>query len=196
MGPSSRCRPRNAGQGSRGKTGKPARPSTRADRFPGRRRAVVQASPGCAGRSLGKRAGSRRFQGRGAGSLRRAARISRCADAAPCGIGRPRREGTPGRLADFRTSVGERSAVGDDRRRDRIAFRVRADYIAVSRAPVAQLDRVPDYGSGGWGFESSRARHDASSARRHPLSMKMSGRRTFPASEAARCRRRSDKRGP
>ena len=24
-------------------------------------------------------------------------------------------------------------------------------------APVAQLDRVPDYGSGGWGFESSRA---------------------------------------
>ena len=26
------------------------------------------------------------------------------------------------------------------------------------RAPVAQLDRVPDYGSGGWGFESSRAR--------------------------------------
>ncbi len=26
-------------------------------------------------------------------------------------------------------------------------------------APVAQLDRVPDYGSGGWGFESSRARH-------------------------------------
>ena len=27
------------------------------------------------------------------------------------------------------------------------------------RAPVAQLDRVPDYGSGGWGFESSRARH-------------------------------------
>ena len=27
-------------------------------------------------------------------------------------------------------------------------------------APVAQLDRVPDYGSGGWGFESSRARHN------------------------------------
>ena len=26
-------------------------------------------------------------------------------------------------------------------------------------APVAQLDRAPDYGSGGQGFESSRARH-------------------------------------
>jgi hypothetical protein len=26
-------------------------------------------------------------------------------------------------------------------------------------APVAQLDRASDYGSGGWGFESSRARH-------------------------------------
>ena len=26
-------------------------------------------------------------------------------------------------------------------------------------APVAQLDRALDYGSGGWGFESSRARH-------------------------------------
>ncbi len=24
-------------------------------------------------------------------------------------------------------------------------------------APVAQLDRVPDFGSGGWGFEPSRA---------------------------------------
>ncbi len=24
-------------------------------------------------------------------------------------------------------------------------------------APVAQLDRAPDYGSGGWGFESSQA---------------------------------------
>src|SRR5215510_6708852 len=26
------------------------------------------------------------------------------------------------------------------------------------RAPVAQLDRAPDYGSGGWGFKSLRAR--------------------------------------
>ena len=26
-------------------------------------------------------------------------------------------------------------------------------------APVAQLDRVLDYGSRGWGFDSSRARH-------------------------------------
>ena len=24
------------------------------------------------------------------------------------------------------------------------------------RAPVAQLDRAPDYGSGGWGFDSLR----------------------------------------
>src|SRR6266498_371162 len=28
----------------------------------------------------------------------------------------------------------------------------------IFRAPVAQLDRAPDYGSGGWGFESLRAR--------------------------------------
>src|SRR5262245_11934979 len=28
-----------------------------------------------------------------------------------------------------------------------------------NRAPVAQLDRAPDYGSGGWGFKSLRARH-------------------------------------
>src|SRR5206468_10561657 len=27
-----------------------------------------------------------------------------------------------------------------------------------SNAPVAQLDRAPDYGSGGWGFKSLRAR--------------------------------------
>ena len=30
-------------------------------------------------------------------------------------------------------------------------------HLGVVIAPVAQLDRVPDYGSGGWGFESSRA---------------------------------------
>ena len=30
---------------------------------------------------------------------------------------------------------------------------------AVRCAPVAQSDRASDYGSGGWGFESSRARH-------------------------------------
>ena len=29
-------------------------------------------------------------------------------------------------------------------------------------APVAQLDRAPDYGSGGWEFESLRARHNES----------------------------------
>src|SRR5260221_11643066 len=29
-------------------------------------------------------------------------------------------------------------------------------------APVAQLDRAPDYGSGGWVFESSRARQSLS----------------------------------
>src|SRR5207344_864839 len=28
------------------------------------------------------------------------------------------------------------------------------------RAPVAQLDRAPDYGSGGWGFKSLRARQE------------------------------------
>ncbi len=30
--------------------------------------------------------------------------------------------------------------------------------VALADAPVAQLDRAPDYGSGGWGFESLRAR--------------------------------------
>ena len=30
---------------------------------------------------------------------------------------------------------------------------------ARGHAPVAQLDRAPDYGSGGWGFDFSRARH-------------------------------------
>jgi hypothetical protein len=30
-----------------------------------------------------------------------------------------------------------------------------------ARAPVAQLDRAPDYGSGGWGFKSLRARHES-----------------------------------
>ncbi len=30
---------------------------------------------------------------------------------------------------------------------------------ARGHAPVAQLDRALDYGSGGWGFEFSRARH-------------------------------------
>ncbi len=37
------------------------------------------------------------------------------------------------------------------------------------RAPVAQLDRAPDYGSGGWGFKSLRARHLISSASAHLL---------------------------
>ena len=32
------------------------------------------------------------------------------------------------------------------------------DYTARSVAPVAQLDRAPDYESGGWKFESFRAR--------------------------------------
>ena len=32
-------------------------------------------------------------------------------------------------------------------------------FRAARQAPVAQLDRAPDYGSGGWEFESSRARH-------------------------------------
>jgi hypothetical protein len=34
-----------------------------------------------------------------------------------------------------------------------------AEILIVSMAPVAQLDRVPDYGSGGCGFDSCRARH-------------------------------------
>ncbi len=47
------------------------------------------------------------------------------------------------------------------------AFFVRSSRLSSKRgfarllatpAPVAQLDRVPDYGSGGWEFESLRAR--------------------------------------
>lgn len=32
-------------------------------------------------------------------------------------------------------------------------------YLYMSKAPVAQLDRASDYGSEGWGFESSRAHY-------------------------------------
>src|ERR1043165_236557 len=37
--------------------------------------------------------------------------------------------------------------------------RVRIPLSPPVSAPVAQLDRAPDYGSGGWGFKSLRARH-------------------------------------
>ena len=30
-------------------------------------------------------------------------------------------------------------------------------HFLLKNAPAAQLDRVPDFGSGGWGFEPSRA---------------------------------------
>ena len=40
-----------------------------------------------------------------------------------------------------------------------------ASFRAAGQAPVAQLDRAPDYGSGGWEFESSRARHFLGSGR-------------------------------
>src|SRR3546814_15881478 len=36
----------------------------------------------------------------------------------------------------------------------------RRHYYTLCRAPVAQLDRASDYGSEGWEFESSRARHN------------------------------------
>ena len=35
-----------------------------------------------------------------------------------------------------------------------------SDFNVVCQAPVAQLDRAPDYESGGWGFKSLRARHE------------------------------------
>lgn len=37
-------------------------------------------------------------------------------------------------------------------------------------APIAQLDRAPDYGSGGWGFNSSSARYEQGHLLRVPLS--------------------------
>ena len=43
------------------------------------------------------------------------------------------------------------------------------------RAPVAQLDRAPDYGSGGWGFKSLRARHFLSDSYHSTI-----GRMKFP----------------
>src|SRR5215470_4512062 len=38
------------------------------------------------------------------------------------------------------------------------------DHGRLPIAPVAQLDRAPDYGSGGWEFESLRARHSSMDA--------------------------------
>ncbi len=40
-------------------------------------------------------------------------------------------------------------------------------------APVAQLDRASDYGSGGWEFESLRARHIFKKLVRHRPSMRL-----------------------
>ena len=40
-----------------------------------------------------------------------------------------------------------------------VRVRSSAPLIIILFAPLAQLDRASDYGSGGWGFEFSRARH-------------------------------------
>src|SRR2546429_9885898 len=44
---------------------------------------------------------------------------------------------------------------------------------SANEAPVAQVDRVPDYGSGGWGFESLRAhkQHELDPSRSHLLAI-------------------------
>lgn len=39
-----------------------------------------------------------------------------------------------------------------------ISISFRLLRLASVHAPVAQLDRAPDFGSGGWGFDSLRAR--------------------------------------
>ena len=49
--------------------------------------------------------------------------------------------------------------TGLRRRRPGVARLRPCPYVAASRAPVAQLDRAPDYESGGRRFESFRARH-------------------------------------
>ncbi len=38
---------------------------------------------------------------------------------------------------------------------------------ALLSAPVAQLDRAPDYGSGGWGFDSLRVYHALNLKKKH-----------------------------
>ena len=51
------------------------------------------------------------------------------------------------------------AAVGDPTQCHAVAIDARAPRFDGGIAPVAQLDRAPDYGSGGWGFKSLRARH-------------------------------------
>jgi hypothetical protein len=57
------------------------------------------------------------------------------------------------------------------------------------RAPVAQLDRAPDYGSGGWGFKSLRARQFSSNLRAtSPLFFPIVFIFCFQARFSGRCR--------
>ena len=67
--------------------------------------------------------------------------------------------------APFRFCVGSQMAASTGRPsrappRGRLTWPV-ASSIRVRKAPVAQLDRAPDYESGGQEFESLRARHFA-----------------------------------
>ena len=48
--------------------------------------------------------------------------------------------------------------TGADRTPLRLAW-LRGEWYIAAVAPIAQLDRASDYGSEGWGFESSWARH-------------------------------------
>ena len=70
------------------------------------------------------------------------------------------------RLPERRHAPSERAPTGFTSAGDREAFNaVLADaerkgaIVVVTQAPVAQLDRAPDYESGGREFESLRARH-------------------------------------
>ena len=75
-------------------------------------------------------------------------------DGAPCGVPRVRLSrvalpaliGTPTTVQKHRLEEMELAQ-----------FPALGLWTVLVGAPVAQLDRVPDYGSGGWGFESSRA---------------------------------------
>ena len=64
-----------------------------------------------------------------------------------------------------------------------LSFSVRALHHGI--APVAQLDRASDYGSGGWEFESSRARQSKHSRNPALIFFALCGRPALSAQQFA-----------
>ena len=56
-----------------------------------------------------------------------------------------------------RAGIGRQAGLRDQCRKRRTGSSPVVGMFRLYPAPVAQLDRVSDYGSEGWGFESSRA---------------------------------------